>query len=317
MAGGVITGAVINAGASVLSSVFSGAAKAEQVKAADRAAQKQQKYNKGAWRDNKDKLNADREWLVDKIKNDEYNEDQRRLHIDQLNLDAYKEKLAIRDYQEKSLDDQYQKSEALYAKGLSLAATERDLSVESIYRKRKEIQQAARFSAQKLIIDAVEAQGKIRASGAAGRSVEKAAAAAGLPFLNQQTELVQSLVSADQQTVAELKNTQLDYEQYLTTLEANRMLQPRELPMPPEPRKLPVVKFTYPRELEEFDYGPEPIKGATATFNSSLSFANTAVNAIGSLASTFAQQGLFSGKTPGNPLKLPQIVDYSTPLKIP
>jgi hypothetical protein len=295
MAGGVITAAVIGAGSSILGNIFGNAAKEEESEALEKAAEAQYKYNKAAWKDNKNKLNADFDWLYTKILDDEFNETNRTKYLDQLNLDTYNDKLAIRDYQEKSLQDQYEKSEALYAKGLSLSVTERDLAVESTYRKRKEIQQAARFSAQKLIVDAVEAQGKLRARGAAGRSIEKAAAAAGLPFMNQQTALVQSLVSADQQTVADLKNTQLDYEQYLRTLDANRMLQPRELPMPTKPRPLPIMKFTYPRELEDFDYGPEPIKQATPSFNSTLSFASNAINTAGSLVTDLAKAGVFSG----------------------
>jgi len=295
MAGGVITAAVIGAGSSILGNIFGNAAKEEESEALEKAAEAQYKYNKAAWKDNKNKLNADFDWLYTKILDDEFNETNRTKYLDQLNLDTYNDKLAIRDYQEKSLQDQYEKSEALYAKGLSLSVTERDLAVESTYRKRKEIQQAARFSAQKLIVDAVEAQGKLRARGAAGRSIEKAAAAAGLPFMNQQTALVQSLVSADQQTVADLKNTQLDYEQYLRTLDANRMLQPRELPMPTKPRPLPIMKFTYPRELEDFDYGPEPIKQATPSFNSTLSFASNAINTAGSLVTDLAKVGVFSG----------------------
>ena len=295
MAGGVITAAVIGAGSSILGNIFGNAAKEEESEALEKAAEAQYKYNKAAWKDNKNKLNADFDWLYTKILDDEFNETNRTKYLDQLNLDTYNDKLAIRDYQEKSLQDQYEKSEALYAKGLSLSVTERDLAVESTYRKRKEIQQAARFSAQKLIVDAVEAQGKLRARGAAGRSIEKAAAAAGLPFMNQQTALVQSLVSADQQTVADLKSTQLDYEQYLRTLDANRMLQPRELPMPTKPRPLPIMKFTYPRELEDFDYGPEPIKQATPSFNSTLSFASNAINTAGSLVTDLAKAGVFSG----------------------
>ena len=307
MAGGVITAAVIGAGSSILGNIFGNAAKEEESEALEKAAEAQYKYNKAAWKDNKNKLNADFDWLYTKILDDEFNETNRTKYLDQLNLDTYNDKLAIRDYQEKSLQDQYEKSEALYAKGLSLSVTERDLAVESTYRKRKEIQQAARFSAQKLIVDAVEAQGKLRARGAAGRSIEKAAAAAGLPFMNQQIELVQSLVSADQQTVADLKSTQLDYEQYLRTLDANRMLQPRELPMPTKPRPLPIMKFTYPRELEDFDYGPEPIKQATPSFNSTLSFASNAINTAGSLASTLATQGVFSGQTPSKYVEIPKV----------
>lgn len=307
MAGGIITSAVIGLGTNILGNVLGNAAKEEESEALEKAAEAQYKYNKAAWKDNKKKLDADFEWLYTKILDDEFNETNRTKYLDQLNLDTYNDKLAIRDYQEKSLNDQYEKSEALYAKGLSLGATERDLAVESTYRKRKEIQQAARFSAQKLIVDAIEAQGKLRARGAAGRSIEKAAAAAGLPFMNQQTALVQSLVSADQQTVADLKNTQLDYEQYLRTLDANRMLQPRELPMPTKPRPLPIMKFTYPRELEDFDYGPEPIKQATPSFNSTLSFASNAISAAGSLASTLATQGVFSGQTPPKYVEIPKV----------
>ena len=40
------------------------------------------------------------------------------------------------------------------------------------------------------------------------------------------------------------------------------MLDPGVLPMPLEPIKTPRTEFIYPRALQEFDFGPQPVLGA-------------------------------------------------------
>ena len=43
------------------------------------------------------------------------------------------------------------------------------------------------------------------------------------------------------------------------------MLPPGELPTPIVPFKTPMATYQWPRELQPFDYGPEPVIGALAS----------------------------------------------------
>ena len=70
--------------------------------------------------------------------------------------------------------------------------------------------------------------------------------------------------------------------------EAQKMLDPGELPLPLEPIQTPLTEYIFPRELEDFDFGPEPVLGATvsveaaynqASWNSIMNFAGQAANA--------------------------------------
>ena len=42
------------------------------------------------------------------------------------------------------------------------------------------------------------------------------------------------------------------------------MLDPGTLPSPIVPYQTPMAEFVYPRELQEFDFGPQPVLGAMA-----------------------------------------------------
>ena len=66
---------------------------------------------------------------------------------------------------------------------------------------------------------------------------------------------------------------------------ANLMLDPGTLPVAPKPYKTLITEYNLPRPLEDFDFGPEPIKGATATYTTPWT------NLAGDLLSSLANQG--------------------------
>jgi hypothetical protein len=43
------------------------------------------------------------------------------------------------------------------------------------------------------------------------------------------------------------------------------MLDPGVLPEPIKPFATPMAEYLYPREIQDFDFGPEPVKGAMAS----------------------------------------------------
>ena len=46
---------------------------------------------------------------------------------------------------------------------------------------------------------------------------------------------------------------------------ASKMLDPGVLPMPQKPMDLPELDFELPRLMNEFDFGPQPVKGVMAS----------------------------------------------------
>jgi len=50
---------------------------------------------------------------------------------------------------------------------------------------------------------------------------------------------------------------------FLTQADAQRMLRPTKAPDPLKPLKTPISERILPRALEEFDFGPKPIKGVS------------------------------------------------------
>ena len=71
---------------------------------------------------------------------------------------------------------------------------------------------------------------------------------------------------------------------------AAKMLDPGELPMPVQPLATPQATFMYPRELEDFDFGPEPVKGARATSQSGTIWGNTLAGIAGQIGNYYGNQ---------------------------
>ncbi len=68
--------------------------------------------------------------------------------------------------------------------------------------------------------------------------------------------------AAGRNTRAVLKEIATDKISADLSAEAARMLDPGVLPEPIKPFATPMAEYLYPRELEEFDYGPAPVMGA-------------------------------------------------------
>ena len=74
---------------------------------------------------------------------------------------------------------------------------------------------------------------------------------------------------------------------------AAKMLDPGVLPEPIAPLPTPQATFLYPRVFEDYDFGPEPIKGAMVS--PSAASAQVWGTTIGSIASTVG--GMFQNQT--------------------
>ena len=104
---------------------------------------------------------------------------------------------------------------------------------------------------------------------------------------------------AKDSVVEELKDTYraAAFDNEDSILKSNRMLPPVPKPIPPVPLATPDMEFMLPPELQEFDFGPKPIKGVASYTSPGLSFANSVVSALPALAGGIASmsQGTLGG----------------------
>lgn len=282
MAAGIIAGA-----AAIGSAIFGAVGQSEQNKQSQKAVDARYKYDKKAYRMNVKKMNADYDYLVDKILSEERNFDAQRAYKDAIAQDTYNRELQIAAIERAVNERAFQKSEQVYERQLAINDIERRYSQEAAYLQRKEIQQAATFENNQAIIDSLKAQGAALARGQAGRSAGKVQQAELASFGRDQAVLAASLLSADDNLQSTLRDINLSYSTANLQADANRMLPPPPVLDPIKPRPTPDMEFILPRKLKKFDFGPEPIKGVAQTTSPWLTFANTALSGASSIATSY------------------------------
>ena len=300
-------GAAIGLGTSIGSAIFGSTSAASS----DRKARKEQKkavkeqhrYNKSVWRANKAKLRASRQEAIERIDLQKKNEQKLADFKDANNLQSYNYSMQIRNLQQKQLNDQFAKSEQLYDLQTdfnSLAAKQAKSRAQKVLF--EETQKFA-FQNQASILEALAMKGKMRARGQSGRSSRKTSQAVDAQLGVSQAQLAESLVSilgatADREQDIDQQQLQADTQAW-----AQRMLPPDTIPDIPVPFKTPLAEYQYPRELQDFDFGPEPKQGAAAVGGTSWSSAfasylpNIAEAATPFIAQMFTPMG--GGKMPG------------------
>ncbi len=270
----------VAAGVGILSGVIGASQASESNRQSTKAVENQYKYDKEAYGMNVDKMKADYDFLVEKILSEERNFDTQRAFADQSKIDTYNRELQIAQIERQTNARAYAKSEQIYGTTLGLNAVEREYSREAAYRQRREIQQAAAFDNQQAIIESLQAQGTALARGQAGRSAGKIQQAERMKFGMDQAVLAASLLSADENLQSTIRDIELAYDTANMQADANRMLPPPPVLDPIVPLATPDMEFMMPRELQDFDFGPEPIKGVARTTNPWLTFANSALQGV-------------------------------------
>ena len=250
----------------------------------EKAVDQQYEYDVESHEMNIEKMEADYDYLVDSILSQEKNFDTQRAYKDQLSVDTYNRELQIANIERATNAAAFAKSEQIYGQTLGLNNLERQYSTDAAYQQRKEVQQAAAFDNQQSIIDSLRAQGAALARGQAGRSAAKVQQAEAMAFGRDQAVLAASLLSADENLQTTIRDINLAYETANMQAEANRMLQPPPVLDPIVPMATPDMEFLLPRELQDFDFGPEPIKGVARTSSPWLTFASTALQGASNIA---------------------------------
>ena len=245
--------------------------------------EKQYQYNTQLYEMQKEKSQADWDEVVRNIQKKQEDELKLAAYKDANALDSYNYGMQIRNMKQDSLNRQFLKSQRLHKQQRAFNTVGATLAKRSQQRALREATQRLIFQNQDAILKQMAAKGEAIVKGGSGRTAGKVVQSTIADLGRTQSALAESLMSA--QTNTRAANLNIDLKKAIAdkNADANLMLDPGTLPVPPVPYKTLVTEYDLPRELEDFDFGPEPIKGAQMTYTGS--WANLGAGILNSLAS--------------------------------
>jgi len=258
------------------------------------ATEAQYQYNKEKWEMDKQKMLADREFKVKEIEERARQEGQLAGFKDASAARQYNYQLQIRNKQQDTNERMYAKSNAIFQSQLGLNALQERSARMDERQQLEEIKAEKRYEKNTAYLDGIIAEGEIRARGQMGRSVQKARSVQTLKAATALTLLDLSLQNATAASESAIRNIKQDRTVADLNAYATKMLDPGVLPMPVQPLPTPMSTFMYPRVYEDYDFGPEPIRGAMISPSSAS--AQVWGSSISSLAGMASQ--IVSGFTP-------------------
>ena len=247
------------------------------------------------WDMKRSQLYADRNHTVNTIEAQARNEGRRAQWQDAVNLQKYNYDMMIRNREQRSLNQQYLRSDQIFNQQLTLNALSAMSGRADEYRKFQEINAEASFDQQEAEIQGLLTEGKLRARGVNGRSITKAGQATLADQGRQMALLNESLAGAGRNTKAVLQEIARDKTSADLAAFAQKMLDPGVLPEPIIPYATPMAEYVYPREWEEdYDFGPRPVLGAVASPSAAASavWGQTISGIAGTVGSSFISYGL-------------------------
>jgi len=287
-------------------SFFGGGSKDKGSKFAKKQGQKSYEFNKKKYKANNEALDAQYEFQLEdhNIKKDNLQEEAKLK--DKLSIAQYNNQLNINALKDQANAKAFNKSELLYAKGVSLAKQAASSSQDAALAQLKETFMAAAFEQENSYIDSMKAQGQAAVINTSGRTRAKGMQSQLAELGRDEAVLAASLGSAEKQFSRDLSQLTNQLDNALLQADANKMLKPTKHPLPIAPYKALVPKIQAPQEVEDFHYGPKPIKygtyvpsgqspsvGSVAT--GVLSGAATGLGVGTSLAAGFASIGSAAG----------------------
>ena len=257
------------------------------------ATEAQYQYDKEAWEMAKQSAIAKRNYAVQEIEEKARQEGLIAAHKDAQNLRTYNYNLQIRDREQDLNDRMYQKSEDIFYNQLGINADNERSARMDERRQLREIETENRYQKNDAYLEAIEAEGAIRARGQTGRSIDKAKSVAALKASTALSLLDLSLDNATAASRSALQSIGTQRTVQDLNAYAAKMLDPGVLPEPIAPLPTPQATFLYPRVFEDYDFGPEPIKGAMVS--PSAASAQVWGTTISSIAGTVG--GMFQNNT--------------------
>ena len=229
------------------------------------ATEAQYQYDMQAWEMQKQAAIADREYAVKEIQAKAEQEGQIAAYKDATNLRTYNYNLQIRNMEQDTNERMYEKSDNIYLGQTTMNRLEEQASLNDEQRKLKEIRAENLYEQNDEYLDYLIAEGEIRSRGQACRSVDKARSTKMLEFgtkLNLLDLALNNATAESESTVNQISRGRIvaDLNAY-----ASKMLDPGILPTPVQPLPTPQAVYQYPRVLQDYDFGPQPIRGAVAS----------------------------------------------------
>lgn len=303
-----LTVAAVAGGANLLSGFF-GRRSASKARKAEEAflKKKYEEYDYPSWLYQGMKLDADWQHKQDGI--DIARENERLLgeYKTKNANNQYGHALAIHNFQQNKLNEQYEKSEKLYQGALGLNERSAQAAKDDLGRKWDETVMEYSYEDENRMIESLLADGAARAQGKAGVTAQKASQVRAMELGVDQAINHQSLMSAGLQTDADLRDIQYQKQAADMQADAQRMLKPRQAPGPIRPLAAPQGLFQDLRPLQQFDYGVAPIMGVATT--QVPSWGSVLASAAGAGISAYAQY------TPGKSgFDTPTSNSYEVPL---
>lgn len=243
-------------------------------------------YDLPMWEANKDRLIAQWNDVVAGIQLQQKNEIKLADLKDANNLRNYLQALKIHDYQYNQQVKLHKKSDELYQTALAFNAGSAEFAKKQTKQQQKELEQGYAFQNEENIIEGIIQKGELAAKGVSGRSAAKQQQSQLADQGRQQSIMTESLVSAGINTRMQLHQINIGHLGANIQAHANRMLTPEKGPAPLEPFKTPLTEYQLPRELEDFDFGPQPIKGVSSL--PTPNFTSVLLDAAGSAAQNWA-----------------------------
>ena len=254
------------------------------------ATEAQYQYDLEAWDMAKQSAIAKRNYAVQEIEEKARQEGLIAAHKDAANLRTYNYNLQIRDREQDLNDRMYQKSEDIFYNQLGINADNERSARMDERRQLREIETENRYQKNDAYLEAIEAEGAIRARGQTGRSIDKAKSVAALKASTALSLLDLSLDNATAASRSALQSIGTQRTVQDLNAYAAKMLDPGVLPEPIAPLPTPQATFLYPRVFEDYDFGPEPIKGAmmSPSAASAQVWGTTISSIAGTVGSMFA-----------------------------
>ena len=212
---------------------------------------KYDEYDLPMWKMNKDKLVAHRDEIIRGIELQQRNEIARAEFQDKKNLRQYQYALKIRDIK--------------YQNELKLKERS-DFFTDAAQKSAKELTALDEIQTNKMyqaeneenLIEGLIQKGQARAKGTAGVSAAKA-------FQSQLAAEGRQMEIITENIITAKNDGRMRLNDFLLESEAGRMLDPSKGLAPLKPMATPITEYELPRELEEYDFGPQPIKGVSQT----------------------------------------------------
>ena len=187
---------IIAAGVGLYGAKKSSDAAKDAQNARNEATQAQYKYDTEAWQMQKDAAIAKRDYAVKEVEMKAEAEGRLAAYKDATAARQYNYNLQIRNSQQDANDRMFQKSEDIYLHQTSLNSMNEKAARMDERRQLKEIEAENRYEKNEVFLDALLAEGAIRARGVTGRSADKARSVSTLKAGVALTQLSSSLENA-------------------------------------------------------------------------------------------------------------------------